>query len=81
MFLVYIQYMTLYLQQLANMTLEGHRERRYFTGVAGDQGQKGELFGCANLLLLRKPGSNLTLDILKVSCTCMCMLKWGLFHQ
>ena len=58
------------MQQLANMTLEGNRERRYFTAVAGDRSQKGELFGYNNLFPLRKPGQpglNLTLDILKVT--------------
>ena len=57
-------------QQLANMTMEGNRERRYFTAVAGDKNQKGELFGCSNLFPLRKPGQpglSLTLDILKVT--------------
>ena len=52
------------------MTMEGNRERRYFTAVAGDRNQKGELFGCSNLFPLRKPGQpglNLTLDILKVT--------------
>ena len=58
------------IQQLANMTMEGNRERRYFTAVAGDRNQKGELFGYSNLFPLRKPGQpglNLTLDILKVT--------------
>ena len=57
------------MQQLANMTMEGNRERRYFTAVAGDKNQKGELFGYNNLFPLRKPGQpglNLTMDILKV---------------
>ncbi len=57
-----------YKQQLANTTMEGSKERRYFTAVAGDKTQQGELFGYANLIALRKPGSssNLTLDLLKV---------------
>ena len=62
----------MWLQQLANMTMEGNRERRYFTAVAGDRNQKGELFGYSNLFPLRKPGQpglNLTLDILKVTRT------------
>ena len=57
------------LQQLANMAMEGNRERRYFTAVAGDRNQQGELFGYRNLFPLRKPGQpglNLTIDILKV---------------
>ncbi len=57
-----------YKQQLANTAMEGSKERRYFTAVAGDKTQQGELFGYANLIALRKPGSssNLTLDLLKV---------------
>ena len=65
-----ITYDSVFMQQLANMTMEGNRERRYFTAVAGDKNQKGELFGWNNLLPLRKPGQpglNLTLDILKVT--------------
>jgi len=54
------------MQQLANMTMEGSRERRYFSAVAGDRTQQGELFGYANLFQMRRPGSNLALDILKV---------------
>lgn len=56
----------LFMQQLANMTMEGSRERRYFSAVAGDRTQQGELFGYANLFQMRRPGSNLALDILKV---------------
>ena len=59
------------------MTMEGNRERRYFTAVAGDKNQKGELFGYSNLFPLRKPGQpglNLTLDILKVTRKITCMI-------
>lgn len=40
----------LYKQQMQNISLEGKRERRLFTGVQGVQGQEGELFGISNLL-------------------------------
>ena len=49
------------------MAMEGSRERRYFSAVAGDKRQQGELFGYANLFKVHRPGSNLTLDILKVN--------------
>ena len=67
------------MQQLANMALEGSKERRYFQGVAGDRTQKGELFGYNNLWPLRKPGQpglNLTLDLLKVK-KCMVEVSLG----
>ena len=52
---------------MTNTTIEGSNERRYFTGVAGDRNQTGELFGISNLLQpLRPQGRSLTLDILKV---------------
>ena len=53
------------------MTMEGSRERRYFSAVAGDRRQQGELFGYANLFKMQRPGSNLTLDILKVNVHCL----------
>ncbi|PRP85625.1 hypothetical protein PROFUN_06414 [Planoprotostelium fungivorum] len=41
-----------YKQQLANIGMHGGNERRYFTGVQGQKGQEGEIFGAANLLKL-----------------------------
>ena len=35
-----------YKQQLGNTIVEKSKQRRYFTGVAGDKHQQGELFGC-----------------------------------
>ena len=52
------------------MALEGSKERRDFQGVAGDQDQKGELFGYNNLWPLGKPNHpafNLTISLLNVS--------------
>lgn len=40
----------IYKQQMANIGLNGQNERRYFTGVQGQKGQEGELFGAKNLL-------------------------------
>ena len=61
------------------MAMEGSRERRYFTAVAGDKTQQGELFGYCNLFPLRRPGQpgyNLTMDILRVCmCVCVCMCE------
>lgn len=37
---------------MASIGLHGKNERRYFTGVQGQKGQEGELFGLANLLKL-----------------------------
>ena len=51
------------------MAMEGSKERRYFSAVAGDRRQQGELFGYVNLFKMQRPGSNLTLDILKVKYT------------
>ena len=42
----------LYKQQMASIGLQGKNERRYYTGVQGQKGQEGELFGAANLLKL-----------------------------
>jgi SNF2 family DNA or RNA helicase len=41
-----------YKQQMANIGLHGKNERRYFTGVQGQKGQEGEIFGARNLLKL-----------------------------
>jgi len=54
-----------YKQQLGNTVVEKSKERRYFTGVAGDKHQKGELFGCQNLFQLRTKGSSLSYDLAK----------------
>ncbi len=42
----------IYKQQAANTAIEGARERRYFEGVKGVQGEEGELWGLANLFKL-----------------------------
>lgn len=42
----------IYKQQLANIGMEGHMERRYFKGVAGVKGQEGEIFGLSNLFTI-----------------------------
>ena len=54
-----------YKQQLGNTVVEKSKERRYFTGVAGDKHQQGELFGCKNLFQLRNEGSSLSYDLVK----------------
>ena len=55
----------IYKQQLGNTVVEKSKERRYFTGVAGDKHQQGELFGCQNLFQLRNEGSSLSYDLVK----------------
>lgn len=55
----------IYKQQLGNTIVEKSKERRYFTGVAGDKHQQGELFGCQNLFQLRNEGSSLSYDLVK----------------
>lgn len=40
----------IYKQQQANIGYEASEERRYFRGVQGDSGQRGELFGVENLM-------------------------------
>ena len=54
-----------YKQQLGNTIVEKSKQRRYFTGVAGDKHQPGELFGCQNLFQLRNEGSSLSYDLVK----------------
>ena len=54
-----------YKQQLGNTIVEKSKERRYFTGVAGDKHQQGELFGCQNLFQLRNEGSSLSYDLVR----------------
>ena len=56
-----------YKQQIGNTVVERSKERRYFTGVAGDKHQQGELFGCQNLFQLRNEGSSLSYDLMKRS--------------
>jgi len=56
-----------YKQQIGNTVVECSKERRYFTGVAGDKHQQGELFGCQNLFQLRNEGSSLSYDLMKRS--------------
>lgn len=46
--------------------MEGSNERRYFTGVAGDNNRKGEIFGVLNLFQPLRCGPSLTENILKV---------------
>jgi len=43
----------IYKQQLVNITMDASNQRRYYTGVQGDKGQKGELWGVANLFKWR----------------------------
>ena len=52
-------------KQLANIAVGGTNERRYFTGVDGESGSKGELFGSENLFSYRSEGANLAKDIIK----------------
>ncbi|KAJ9477760.1 DNA repair and recombination protein RAD26 [Pseudozyma hubeiensis] len=44
----------LYKQQQMEIGYNAAKERRYFEGVAGDQGSLGELFGCKNLFTLHE---------------------------
>lgn len=44
----------LYKQQQMEIGYNATKERRYFEGVAGDQGSLGELFGCKNLFTLHE---------------------------
>lgn len=46
--------------------MQNSKERRYFTGVADDKEQHGELFGIENLFSLRRRGVSLAEDIIKV---------------
>ena len=50
-------------QQLSNVAVRGTNERRYFTGVQGEN--DGELFGIENLFSLRSKGASLAHDIVK----------------
>lgn len=43
----------IYKQQLVNISVEASHERRYFSGVEGDQAKKGELWGVENLFTWR----------------------------
>ncbi|KAJ3087160.1 hypothetical protein HK102_011695 [Quaeritorhiza haematococci] len=52
-------------QQLANIGYSGSHERRYFEGVMDDPGQKGELFGLANLFALYRDKDVITKLIVK----------------
>ncbi|EDV23386.1 uncharacterized protein TRIADDRAFT_11949, partial [Trichoplax adhaerens] len=56
----------IYKLQLANVAMQNSKERRYFTGVADDKEQHGELFGIENLFSLRRRGVSLAEDIIKV---------------
>lgn len=44
----------IYKQQQMEIGYNATKERRYFEGVAGDQGSLGELFGCKNLFTLHE---------------------------
>ncbi|KAF2465267.1 uncharacterized protein BDR25DRAFT_295355 [Lindgomyces ingoldianus] len=46
----------IYKQQQANIGYTASDERRYFKGVMGDSGKKGELFGIANLFSFAEDG-------------------------
>ena len=56
----------LYKQQQMEIGYNATKERRYFEGVAGDQGSLGELFGCRNLFTLHE--SNLAMKSIIDEC-------------
>ena len=45
-----------YKQQQSNVAVDAAQERRYFEGVQGDAGHKGELFGFTNMFALAADG-------------------------
>jgi len=53
----------IYKQQLLRISMDASHERRYYTGVQGDNKHHGELFGVANLFKWKKPDTR-TKDIL-----------------
>ena len=53
-------------QQLDNVAVATENARRYFQGIQGDAGNKGELFGINNMFQLRTGDSCLTMEILDV---------------
>ncbi|KAJ8040811.1 DNA excision repair protein ERCC-6-like 2 [Holothuria leucospilota] len=53
-----------YKQQLASVAMTTENAKRYFTAVAGEGQQKGELFGLQNMFSLRTEGSCLTRDLI-----------------
>ncbi|XP_071855137.1 uncharacterized protein [Apostichopus japonicus] len=54
-----------YKQQLSTVAMTTENAKRYFTAVAGEEEQKGELFGLKNLFTLRTEGSCLTRDLIQ----------------
>ncbi|XP_022089252.1 DNA excision repair protein ERCC-6-like 2 [Acanthaster planci] len=54
-----------YKQQLASAAVTSENPMRYFTAVAGDQKQQGELFGLHNMFALRADTSCLTRDLIQ----------------
>ncbi|XP_063962861.1 DNA excision repair protein ERCC-6-like 2 isoform X2 [Lytechinus pictus] len=54
-----------YKQQLASVAMTTENAKRYFTAVAGDKEQQGEIFGLQNLFALRADGSCLTKDVIQ----------------
>ena len=58
------------------MTFDGSKEKRYFTAVAGDSTQQGELFGVKNLFQPLRKETSLTIDILKVKNFVFFLFNW-----
>ncbi|KAJ8306296.1 hypothetical protein KUTeg_016841 [Tegillarca granosa] len=54
-----------YIHQLDGVAVSSVNSKRYFSGVAGDPRQQGELFGIKNMFQLRTGESCLTMDILR----------------
>ncbi|XP_030852582.1 DNA excision repair protein ERCC-6-like 2 [Strongylocentrotus purpuratus] len=54
-----------YKQQIASVAMTTENAKRYFTAVAGDKDQQGEIFGLQNLFALRVDGSCLTKDVIQ----------------
>ncbi|XP_038068189.1 DNA excision repair protein ERCC-6-like 2 [Patiria miniata] len=54
-----------YKQQLASAAVTSENPMRYFTAVAGDKKQQGELFGLHNMFALRADTSCLTKDLIQ----------------
>ncbi|KAK3092117.1 hypothetical protein FSP39_025371, partial [Pinctada imbricata] len=55
----------IYKQQLDSVVVSSENARRYFSGIAGNKHQQGELFGIKNMLQFRDSDNCLTMDILK----------------
>ncbi|XP_033636346.1 DNA excision repair protein ERCC-6-like 2 isoform X2 [Asterias rubens] len=55
----------IYKQQLASAAVTSENPMRYFTAVAGDKKQQGELFGLQNMFAFRADTSCLTKDLIQ----------------